>query len=195
MADNLVQRHPRKVAAGGALGAAAAIIALSGPMIDRYEGNILVGYLDPVKIATEGRGHTGPDVRVGHAITMAESDRLFDVDQRAVIAAVGRCTKVDVPIESFAAFTSFSFNLGAGTYCHAIAPRVNAGDLAGACAALGRYTLARAPKSGCPRGTLRRVTSSRGDLYCELPGLVDRRIGNPRLGVVGERTLCEEGLR
>lgn len=185
----------RMVAAGaaGAAAAAAGIIGISGPMIDRFEGNILVGYRDPVGIATWGRGHTGPEVKVGQAITLAESDRLFTADQRAVISAMGRCTKVDVPIESFAAFVSFSFNLGAGAYCKNLAPKVNRGDLAGACRELSRFTLARSTTGRCPKPEQRYI-SSKGVLYCRLPGLVNRREGNAKLGMVGERPMCERGL-
>ena len=108
----------RMVAAGiaGAAAAAAAILGISGPLIDRSEGDSHVGYKDPVGISTWGRGHTGPEVKVGQAITQAQSDAYFDADQRKVIAANGACTKVAMPVESFAAFTSFSFNLGSGAH-------------------------------------------------------------------------------
>lgn len=155
----------RMVAAGGAAAAIALVTAISGPLIDREEGLRLAPYLDAVKVWTDCRGHTGPDVKPGHVNTLAECDVKFDADQRKVILAEGRCTHVAVPVESFAAFTSLGFNAGAGTYCSKFAPLVNAGNLRGACAKLSLYVYAKGRK---------------------LPGLVTRR--------ARERALCERGL-
>lgn len=155
----------KKIAVGGAAGAALAVMALSGPVIDHFEGLRLAPYRDPVNIWTDCRGHTGPDVNPSHVNTLAECDAKFTADQRKVIITEGRCTTVAIPVESFAAFTSFGFNAGPGTYCKKFAPLVNAGKLSAACAKLSLYVYAGGQK---------------------LPGLVTRR--------AQERALCERGL-
>jgi lysozyme len=158
--------HARRVvAAGGAGAAAAAILALSGPLIDGFEGNVLATYKDPVGILTACRGHTGPELRMGQKFSVPACDRIFDADQRKVIVRIGRCTKVDMPVASFASFTSASFNVGSGTYCTKFAPLVNAGNLRGACAKLSLYVYAKKQK---------------------LRGLVIRR--------ARERAVCQAGL-
>lgn len=160
-----LQRHPGKVAAGGAAAAVALITAISTPLIATYEGTVLATYRDPVSILTSCTGHTGPELKMGQVFTREECRRTLDSDQLGVIRRIGACTKVDVPIDSFAAFTSFSFNVGSGVYCQRFAPMVNRGDLAGACARMSRYVYA-------------------GKTI--LPGLVRRR--------ARERALCELGL-
>jgi lysozyme len=158
--------HQRKVvAAGGAAAAAALVIAISGPLIERHEGTVLATYADPVGILTACVGHTGPELRRGQTFSKAQCGAIFSDDQRKVIVAMGRCTRVDVPVESYAALASFGFNAGAGTYCRKFAPLVNAGRLGAACARLSLYVYAAGRK---------------------LPGLVIRR--------ARERGVCEHGL-
>lgn len=161
----VLQDHPRKVAAGGAGVAMAAILAISTPLIQKHEGTVLATYKDPIGVLTSCVGHTGPDLHMGQHWTIAQCSRVLDQDQAGVIKRVGACTKVAVPVQSFAAFTSFSFNVGSGIYCGRFAPLVNAGDLPGACRKLSAYIYAGG-----------RV----------LPGLVTRR--------AAERQLCEKGL-
>lgn len=165
--QGVMERHPRKVVAGatGAAAAAAMVMALSGPVIQRFEGTRTIPYRDPIGIWTDCVGHTGKDVIPGRTNTMAQCETKFSADQLKAIRAIGACTKVDVPLESFAAFTSFSFNAGPGPYCRKFAPLVNSGHLASACAKLSAYVYAGGVK---------------------LPGLARRR--------AIERALCEKGL-
>ena len=163
--QSVVQAHPRKVVAGGALAALAAIVAISTPLIQRSEGTIQATYLDPTRVLTACTGHTGPDLKLGQKWTLAQCTGFLDADQTKAIRAIGACTKVAVPVESFAAFTSFSFNAGPGPYCTKFAPLVNTGHLGAACARLSLYVFAGKKK---------------------LPGLVTRR--------ARERALCEKGL-
>lgn len=162
---SVLQDHPRKVAAGGVGAAAAAVLAISTPLIQTQEGTVLATYRDPVGILTSCTGHTGSELRMGQRWTKAQCAKVLDEDQAGVLKRVGACTKVDVPVQSFAAFTSFSFNVGSGIYCSRFAPLVNAHNLAGACRKLSAYVYAGG-----------RV----------LPGLVSRR--------AAERQLCEKGL-
>jgi lysozyme len=159
------QKKPGKVLAGGAAAAAAAVMLLSSQLIAPQEGLRTMPYRDPVGIWTDCYGHTGRDVKPGRRNTLAQCDAKFDADQTKAILAIGACTKVAVPIESFAAFTSFSFNAGPKPYCKYFAPLVNAGRLKAACAHLSVYVYAG---------------------HRKLPGLVSRR--------ARERALCEKGL-
>lgn len=162
---NVAQAHPRKVAAGGAGVAMAAILAISTPLIQKHEGTVLATYKDPIGVLTSCVGHTGPELHMGQHWTIAQCSRVLDQDQAGVIKRVGACTKVAVPVQSFAAFVSFSFNVGSGVYCSKFAPLVNAGNLAGVCRNLSLYTWAGGR---------------------QLPGLISRR--------AAERQLCEKGL-
>lgn len=162
---SVIQDHPRKVAAGGAAAAAAAIMLLSSPLIAPSEGLRTMPYRDPIGIWTECEGHTGKDVKPGHRNTLAECQVKFDADQTKAIKAIGACTKVAVPIESFAAFTSFSFNAGPAPYCKNFAPLINTGRLKAACDRLSVYVYAG---------------------HRKLAGLVSRR--------ARERALCLRGV-
>lgn len=133
---------PRRVAAGGAGAAAVAIMAVCGPLISKHEGLVLASYRDPRGIWTDCRGHTGPEVKAGQVFTLAQCNQTFDADQLRIIVSIGDCTTVDAPIASFAAFTSFAFNAGPGTYCRNFAPLVNAGRLKDACEKLPLYVYA-----------------------------------------------------
>lgn len=155
----------RVVVAGGAGAAAAAILALSGPLIAPSEGLMLASYRDPIGIVTACYGHTGPELRMGQRFSVPACKAIFDADQRKVIMQIGQCITAPVPVESFAALTSFGFNAGSRPVCTKFAPLVNAGNLRGACAKLSLYVYAGKRK---------------------LPGLVTRR--------ARERAVCERGL-
>lgn len=171
--NEVLQRHPRKVAASGA--ALALIAAASGPVISKWEGERTTTYFDSVKIVTVCKGHTGKDLqgrplKLHMNFTKAECAKLFTDDQTAVIHRISDCTKGQAPVEVWSAMTSFSFNAGSGRYCKNFAPLIDRGDLAGACAKLALYDKAHAPD---------------GRLV-QIPGLANRRRD--------ERTLCERGL-
>ena len=77
------------------------------------------------------------------------------------------CIKHPLTDGQKAAFVSFAFNVGNKAFCDStLARKANAGDMAGACAELSRWTRAGGR---------------------ELPGLVKRR--------AAERELCERGLQ
>lgn len=141
------------------------VLALAGALILPFEGDRETGYRDAVGVATAGAGHTGADVEVGQRYEVEQRQRWFDDDRREALAAVDRCTP-GLPEKARAAMVSFVFNVGGRAYCAStLARKANAGDLAGACAELSRWTYAGGR---------------------ELPGLVRRR--------AAERALCEESL-
>lgn len=157
-----VQRHSGKI--GGGLAAA---IAVAVPVIMAWEGTEYVGYRDVVSVATSCTGHTGPDAIVGRRYTPEECRNQLARDLQRTAEGIAPCIKADVPRESLAAFVSLSFNIGPAAFCKAsLTRKLNAGDLAGACAGMDAWVYAGGRK---------------------IKGLVNRR--------KAERELCEKGLR
>jgi lysozyme len=156
---------PKALATGAAAVVAAAAVAM--PFIADFEGYRPVGYRDPAPggYQTVCWGHMQPGV-LGKHYTESQCVELLAQDAVRHGLDIDRCIKVAIPTESRAAFTSFAFNAGAAQFCGStMARKLNAGDLAGACAELSRWTYAGGK---------------------QLPGLVKRR--------TAERKLCEEGL-
>lgn len=142
--------------------AAVSVIALACGVIMPREGKRNETYLDPTKIPTACYGHTGADVRIGAHYDDAHCVEWLKQDALQAYIDVMRCVKR--PLAAYqAAFVSFAYNVGGDKFCGStMARKANAGDLAGACAELSRWTLAGGKA---------------------LPGLVTRR--------EKERVLCE----
>jgi lysozyme len=138
---------------------AAALIAF----VPRQEGEVLRTYRDPVGIITACDGHTGPELHAGMVFTPEQCHEMLASDLTQKARAVQLCITVPVNDGELAAYTSFAFNEGEGAFCRStLLKKLNAGDHAGACAELSRWTMAGGH---------------------ELPGLVRRR--------AAERALCE----
>ena len=139
--------------------------ALAVPLVMLYEGTVLQSYRDPIGIVTACVGHTGPELRMGQRYTRQQCEDMLYGDLLKHAQALD-CIKQPMTDGQKAAFVSFAFNVGNRAFCDStLARKANAGDMAGACAELSRWT--RAGGS-------------------ELPGLVKRR--------AAERELCERGL-
>lgn len=157
---------PAQRAAVAAVSAVLASTAIAVPLIAKYEGVEQVGYLDPVMIPTACAGHTRTAV-VGKVYSPQACMDLLARDAIDHGLGIDACIKVAIPTESRAAFTSFAFNVGVGSFCKStLNLKLNAGDLRGACAELSKWTYAGGR---------------------QLPGLVRRR--------AEERAYCERGLR
>lgn len=105
------------------------------------EGRRLAAYRDSVGVWTIGIGHTSaagpPRVVPGLTITAAECDAIFSRDVAAYVAAVRAGLAVPVGQHAFDALVSVCFNIGPAAFTRAtFLKRLNAGDLAGARAAL-----------------------------------------------------------
>jgi lysozyme len=152
-------RPARQLAAVlAACGAAAALVV-------GFEGWRTTPYKDPVGILTVCDGVTR-GVRADHVYTDQECAALAAHELVDHGLAIAPCLPEALPTDTRAAFTSFGYNVGAAAFCSStLARKANAGDLAGACAELSRWTLAGGR---------------------QLPGLVKRR--------AAERALCERGL-
>lgn len=149
------QRLVAKIGAGA--------MALAVPLVIQYEGLILRGYRDPVNIVTACVGHTATAQM--RPYTRQECEELLYRDLNKHADAL-ECVKTPMTDGQKAALLSFAFNVGGDKFCGStLAKKANAGDMAGACAELSRWTYAGGQ---------------------QLPGLVRRR--------AAERRLCEEGL-
>lgn len=137
--------------------------ALLVDYVPQAEGMILRGYRDPIGIVTACAGHT-KTAMLGRAYTLAECNTLLVDDLAEHAKGIGRCVKLDaMTTGQRAAFVSFAYNVGTGAFCGSTMARmVNAGNMAGACAQLSRWTYAGGK---------------------QLPGLVKRR--------ATERAMCE----
>jgi lysozyme len=154
-------QNQKKAGLVGIVGAAAATLLLA--IVPHHEGTVLRTYKDPVGILTSCNGHTGPELKMGQVFTPQECSDTLAADLTSHAQAVKGCIKQPMGDNEIAAFTSLTFNIGPRAFCGStVARRFNAGDKAGACAAIEMWN-----KAG-------------GRVW---PGLVKRR--------AAERALCE----
>ncbi|WP_343735347.1 lysozyme [Acidovorax sp.] len=140
----------------------AGAIALAVPLVAHFEGYVPWVYRDPIGRLAACYGHDDQTMTPGKRFTAAECQAMLDEDLLKHAAALD-CIKRPLTDGQKAAFLSFAFNVGTNAFCGStLARKANAGDMAGACAELSRWTLAGGK---------------------ELPGLVRRR--------AAERAVCE----
>ncbi|AXD41503.1 lysozyme [Salmonella enterica] len=124
---------------GGAIAIAAAM--LGGH--DGLEGRRYVAYRDVAGVITVCDGYTGKDIVPGRRYTDAECDALLNKDLARVKAQVDPLIKVSIPETERAALYSFAYNVGPGAFARStLLKKLNAGDHAGACNELKRWTYA-----------------------------------------------------
>lgn len=127
--------------AGGAGAIAIAAAMLGGH--DGLEGVRYQPYQDVVGVWTVCYGHAGKDIILGKTYTDAECDALLNQDLARVKAQVDPLIKVSIPESERAAFYSFAYNVGTGAFAKStLLKKLNAGDQAGACNELKRWTYA-----------------------------------------------------
>ncbi len=142
-------------------GALALVIALVGG----FEGLRTVAYLDPVDVPTICFGETR-GVHLGDTATVAQCQAMLGDRLIEFSAGLDRCLTVRVPDKTYAAFLSWSYNIGTGAACGSTLIKLaNAGRLTEACDQLLRWNRAG------------------GVVW---PGLTNRR--------QSERKLCLEGV-
>jgi len=148
------QRLAAKIGAGA--------IALAVPLVAHFEGYVPWVYRDPIGRLAACYGHDDQTMTPGKRFTAAECQAMLDEDLLKHAEAID-CIKRPLIDGQKAAFLSFAFNVGNKAFCGStLVRKANAGDMAGACAELSRWTLAGGK---------------------ELPGLVRRR--------ASERAMCE----
>ncbi len=105
------------------------------------EGMRLKAYRDTKGILTIGVGHTSaaglPNVTPGLVITPGEVDAIFARDLVKYETAVNSVVHVPLAQHEFDALTSLAYNIGPGAFAKStVVRRLNAGDRAGAAAAI-----------------------------------------------------------
>ncbi|ENH8631297.1 lysozyme [Salmonella enterica] len=137
----MMQIKIKHLITGGA-GAVAIAAALLGGH-DGLEGRRYIPYRDVAGVLTICDGHTGKDIIPGKRYTDAECDALLDKDLKRVKAQVDPLIKVSIPESERAAFYSFAYNVGTEAFARStLLKKLNAGDHAGACNELKRWTYA-----------------------------------------------------
>lgn len=138
-------------------GAASAAL-LAAPITGHFEGVSLKAYLDPVGIATICHGET-QNVKLGDVRTREECDLLFETRLGYFAKRVDMATDVYLPVETHAALTSFTYNVGVGAFkSSTLLKKLNAGDYIGACDQLPRWKYAGGREF---RGLIRRRAAER----------------------------------
>ncbi|EHK3918128.1 lysozyme [Salmonella enterica subsp. enterica serovar Pomona] len=127
--------------AGGAGAIAIAAAMLGGH--DGLEGRSYEPYRDVAGVLTICDGHTGKDIVPVRHYTDAECDALLNQDLARVKAQIDPLIKVSIPESERAALYSFAYNVGTGAFARStLLRKLNAGDHAGACNELKRWTYA-----------------------------------------------------
>lgn len=166
-------RQVGRAATKGVLGMSAAGTLAFGVLIGPWEGREHVPYYDVGGVLTVCDGITGRDVIPGKYYSDEDCDRLVVREVNKHEAALDRCLHADVPIETKAAFISFTFNVGSGAACRStLVRKANAGDLVGACNELSRWVFVQGNR---------------------VRGLENRRFKGDG-SRISERTLCRIGL-
>ncbi len=148
------QRLAAKIGAGA--------VALAIPLVVHFEGRVPWVHRDPIGRLAACYGHDDQTMTPGKRFTAAECQAMLDEDLLKHAEAID-CIKRPLTDGQKAALLSFAFNVGNNAFCGStLVRKANAGDMAGACAELSRWTLAGGK---------------------ELPGLVRRR--------AAERAVCE----
>ena len=125
-----------RVAAAVAVAGSTALVGFVG----LWEGTEYVPYRDIGGIWTVCDGVTGRDVIPGKVYTRAECRALTSGKLREHAIGLAQCIKVDLPEKVWAAWISWTYNVGVNAACGSSLVRLaNAGDLEGACNQLTRW--------------------------------------------------------
>lgn len=94
--------------------ASVSAIAICLGLVMFYEGDVPVGYKDPIGIPTAGVGHTGPDVIIGKWYDKATREGWLKEDLSEAASIVEECAPSSIDEYQRAAFISFALNVGKG---------------------------------------------------------------------------------
>lgn len=145
-------------------------MTIAAALIGGFEGKRNQPYRDPLGILTVCYGHTGNIEQ--RPYSDAECLALLEKDVAAHAEALS-CIKKPLQLREQIAFVSLAYNIGTAKFCggsgyktSTVVKKANAGNIAGACAAMSAW------RNGCKAGKC-----------SPLPGLVKRR--------AVERAVCE----
>jgi lysozyme len=131
-----------QVAAKPVAAGLAAVLALAGVVIAKWEGVRYVPYRDVVGVLTVCYGST-KNVDPAHRYTRAECEARLDADMREANGHVRRCVGQDMPVGVEAALTSLVFNVGPRGVCGStLGMLARAGNWPATCAQLDRWKYA-----------------------------------------------------
>ncbi|WP_075180567.1 lysozyme [Pantoea sp. 1.19] len=118
-------------------------IAIAAVLIPPFEGVEHKPYQDVVGVWSVCYGHTGKDIIKSKTYTEPECQALLNKDLRTVANQIDPLIKRPIPDTTRAALYSFAYNVGAGAFRQStLLKKINAGDTAGACNELRRWTYA-----------------------------------------------------
>jgi len=138
------------------------VVLMAAWFIQPAENTVPVAYRDVAQVVTACTGHTEPGLKVGVDYS-ASCAKWLASDIGKAATGVQACVHAPMRSYEWAAYTSLAFNIGVPAFCRSsIARKANAGDTAGACAAIELYVYAGGKR---------------------VQGLANRR--------AGERALCE----
>lgn len=108
-----------------------------------FEGTHLVAYRDIGGVLSVCTGNTS-DAQPGRTYTPAECEALLASDLVRHNKGLDGCVQQPLADHERAAYLSWAFNVGVGNACAStLVRKLNAGDRAGACAELSRWTYVR----------------------------------------------------
>ena len=115
------------------MGAALAVLALQ--FTPPFEGTVHRGYRDIGGVITACTGHT-ETAQLGRTYTPGECRRLLESDLIQHYQGLMGCLRDGLPPHVAAAVLDFAFNVGVAKACTSnVVRKINAGDVAGGCAA------------------------------------------------------------
>jgi lysozyme len=153
-------QQPNKRGLVAIVGAAAAGALMA--LVPANEGTVLKTYRDLGGVLTYCTGAT-ENAAWGKTYTPAECKAQLDRDLARHAEGVMGCVHVQLTDGQKVAFVDFAYNAGVGAFCgSSMARKANAGDMAGACAALSMWNKVNGREV---RGlTIRRATER---AFCE----------------------------
>lgn len=166
----------------GATGAGAIAICLTFTPI--WEGMDLVAKRDMIGTGnpiTYCNGMTSVDgtVMVGQRFTPEQCRALLAKALPKYWDPLEPCIKVDIPVQTAASLLDASLNAGPAAVCKSpMLAKINSGDIRGGCEAFSNWY----------------ITTKNHGARSVIPGLVNRRGGNPNEHRKTEKALCLEGL-
>ncbi|MBA3157394.1 lysozyme [Salmonella enterica] len=128
------------------LAGGASVIVIAAALFggnDGLEGRRHEPYRDVAGVLTVCDGHTGKDIVPVNHYSDADCDALLNKDFALVAARIDPLIKASIPNSERAALYSFAYNVGTGALARStLLKKLNAGDHAGACNELKRWTYA-----------------------------------------------------
>lgn len=124
-----------------------AALAITTPFVASNEGRPAKSYIDGGGVLTGGWGHTGKDVpKAGTPISdeLATQWLAEDLVKHGLKIVGPQCVQASVIVSiqpyALAAFQDFALNVGTHAFCTStLVKKLNAGDTAGACAAMSAW--------------------------------------------------------